>query len=78
MKACKYVIYDDSNFAIFSEGKGHREFIKSGRITSAGILKFYINESGEIDVATGGESISLGISSRSEDKDTIRLMLGLE
>ncbi len=74
---CKYVIFDDLNLAIFSAGKGHKEFAKAGVITSAGMLKFYVNESGHIDVATFGASESLRIDSRPEDADIIRGMLGL-
>jgi hypothetical protein len=74
---CKYVIFDDLNLAIFSAGKGHKEFAKAGVITSAGMLKFYVNESGDVDVATFGASESLRIDSRPEDADIIRGMLGL-
>lgn len=74
---CKYVIFDDFNFAIFSAGKGHKEFEKAGTITSAGMLKFYVNDKGQVDVATFGASESLCLEARPEDANIIREILGL-
>ena len=78
MQFCKYVIFEDLNCAIFSGGKGHDELAKSGIITSAGMLMFFVNGSGKIDVVTFGASESLGITSRPADAKVIRGMLGLE
>ena len=74
---CNYVIFKDLNCAIFSGGKGHKKFAKTGIITSAGMLMFFVNGSGKIDVATFGASESLGITFRTVDAKIIRGMLGL-
>jgi hypothetical protein len=67
----KYIIFDDIFPVIFNEAISHNSIIINGmRPTSAGFVNINSIEN-ELSVKTYGESISLGISSKKEDKDII-------
>ena len=70
----KYVIIDGIAPVIFFGGIPHSEMLKLGAITSAGFLKFYLND-GKISIAVFGHSESLNLNPKPADADIIKGIL---
>jgi hypothetical protein len=66
----KYIIIEKSCNdlpIIFPEFINHRDMVNpNDKVISAGFVKFYVNESGNVDISCYGESVSLDVKSRGD------------
>jgi len=76
MSYIKYVIIDQTFPVLFASGLPHTNF-KCWNVTSAGFIKFYLNDKKEIDLVAHGHSEGLGSQSAPEDSEKIKLILNL-
>ena len=72
MGKCKYIIAEYNNVALFSNTAVHAEMARHlmGGIVGAGFMRV---KHGDVEV--WGESISLGVGIREEDRDIIQEFL---
>ena len=76
---CKYCFNSDSSKVLIFHNKGmsHEEGYYI-RPTSAGFLRFYLNENNELAVDCFGNSESLQLKANPEDSEIISRLIGIE